>query len=138
MTFLYLVPTGMNDAAEPTWGSWAGRYGPNPEHPGRPYYWASQHDAWRGSTHRDNTLLRWAEHLQNDFRARLDWCVATEAKAANHPPVARIAGSPRPRVRPGDRVTLDASASSDPDGDRLSYHWEVYPEAGRTRAGRSI
>ena len=135
MTFLYLVPTGMNDPAEPTWGSWAGRYGPNPEHPGRPYYWANQPDAWRGSTTRDNTLLRWAEHLQNDFRARLDWCVAADPKAANHPPVARTVGSTRPRVRPGDRVTLNASGSSDPDGDRLSYHWEVYPEAGTYKGG---
>ena len=31
MTFLYLVPTGMNDPAEPTWGSWAGRYGRQPD-----------------------------------------------------------------------------------------------------------
>ena len=30
MTFLYLVPTGMNDPEQPTWGSWAGRYGPQP------------------------------------------------------------------------------------------------------------
>ena len=25
--FLYLVPTGMNDPLQPTWGSWAGRFG---------------------------------------------------------------------------------------------------------------
>jgi hypothetical protein len=29
MSFLYLVPTGMNDPMQPTWGSWAGRYGRN-------------------------------------------------------------------------------------------------------------
>src|SRR5258707_956793 len=29
MTFLYLVPTGMNDPDQPGWGSWAGRYGLN-------------------------------------------------------------------------------------------------------------
>jgi len=37
MTFLYLVPTGMNDPNEPTWGSWAGRYGPHEEFPGKEY-----------------------------------------------------------------------------------------------------
>src|SRR5207248_11546264 len=40
MTFLYLVPTGMNDPEQPTWGSWAGRYGLQ-EDAGKPYYWAN-------------------------------------------------------------------------------------------------
>jgi hypothetical protein len=70
MTFLYLVPTGINDPEQPTWGSWGGRYGQNPKHGDRPYYWSNQQDAWEGSTNRDNTLRRWAADLQNDFRAR--------------------------------------------------------------------
>ena len=36
MTFLYLIPTGMNDPDEPLWGSWAGRYGPNENFPDKP------------------------------------------------------------------------------------------------------
>ena len=68
MMFLYLVPTGMNDPAQPTWGSWAGRYGRNEHHEDKPYYWANQQDTWQGTTHRENTLSRWAADLQNDFR----------------------------------------------------------------------
>src|SRR5205085_1913370 len=75
MTFLYLVPTGMNDPEQPTWGSWAGRYARMPDAGERPYYWASAEDTWNGSTHRDNSLIRFAADLQNDFRARLNWCV---------------------------------------------------------------
>jgi hypothetical protein len=93
MTFLYLVPTGMNDPGRPEWGSWAGRYGPNEKFPGRPYFWANRQDAWDGGTSRDNTLARWAAALQNDFRARLDWCVK-DRRAANHPPAVRVAGDP--------------------------------------------
>src|SRR5215212_22059 len=50
MTFLYLVPTGMNDPERPTWGSWAGRYGPQEEAKGKPYYWANVKDTWQGTT----------------------------------------------------------------------------------------
>jgi hypothetical protein len=155
MTFLYLIPTGMNDPEQPTWGSWAGRYGLNERWPGKAYYWANQADTWRGSTHRDNTLARWAAALQADFRARLDWCVKPYA-AANHRPQAVLAAQSKPhaegappgaarRSRPakpsagnivfleaaaGDEVTLSAADSVDPDGHKLSFEWFPYPEAG--------
>ena len=143
MSFLYLVPTGMNDPEEPTWGSWAGRYGPNEEFrtsPGRRYYWANQADTWKGTTDRDNTLRRWAEHLQNDFRARLDWCVAGEFRKANHPPVPHCQGDGtgtilRLRAPAGKPYALTAAGSSDPDGAGLRYRWSVYPEPG-TYGGR--
>jgi hypothetical protein len=132
MTFLYLVPTGMNDPEQPSWGSWAGRYGPNEHYKGRPYYWANQEDRWRGTTHRDNTLSRWATHLQNDFRARLDWCV-TGFGRANHPPSVRVKGRLRRTVTAGDRVVLDASGSTDPDRHGLKFEWVYYPEPGSYR-----
>ena len=56
MTFLYLVPNGLGDPNEPTWGSWAGRYGNNPAFPGKPYFHANQQDTWNGTAHRENTL----------------------------------------------------------------------------------
>jgi hypothetical protein len=129
MTFLYIVPTGMNDPEQPTWGSWAGRYGPNENFTGKSYYWANQTDVWNGVTNRDNTVARWAAHLQNDFKARLDWCVRS-SRDANHPPHPQIRGPVTRTARSGERVVLDGSDSSDPDSDRLTYDWLVYPEPG--------
>jgi hypothetical protein len=129
MTFLYLVPTGMNDPEQPTWGSWAGRYGRNDNFKDQPYYWANLDDDWQGSRHRDNSLKRWAEHIQNDFKARMDWCVKDFAEA-NHPPIPRVDGALHRQVAPADTVVLDASSSTDPDGDELKFEWLVYPEAG--------
>ena len=137
MTFLYLVPTGMNDPEQPTWGSWAGRYGLNPEYPGRAYYFANQQDTWQGTTHRENSLARFAADLQNDFRARLGWC-AKPPDEANHPPTAVLNGKVgkeivRLRAAPGASIELTADGSSDRDSDQLSYQWLVYVEAGTYR-----
>ena len=137
MTFLYLVPMGANDPEQPTWGSWAGRHGLNPNFPGMPYYWANQVDAWEGTTNRDNTLARWAAALQNDFRARLNWCVKTFAEA-NHSPAPRVDGPLHRTIHSGERIELSAAGSSDPDGDALSFGWEFYPEPGTCRGELQI
>lgn len=139
MSFLYLMPTGMNDPMQPTWGSWAGRYGLNEKDAPRPHYWANQKDEWDGTTSRDNTLRRWAVHLQNDFRARLDWCVSPVGKA-NRPPVPHCQGDDSDKILfveapAGKPLRLTAAGTADPDGDRLSYRWYQYPEAG-TYAGK--
>ena len=135
MTFLYLVPTGMNDPEQPGLGSWAGRYGLNPNFPGRACFWANQLDAWRGTTNRDNTLARWAVALQNDFRVRLDWCVADKFNKANHPPKVVINGDATRdiltiRAKLAGRVELSSGGSTDPDGDAFDARWFIYPEAG--------
>ena len=151
MTFLYLVPTGMNNPTQPTWGSWGGRYGLNPQFPGKPYYFANLADKWSEksnppsdeTTHRDNTVKRWAQALQNDFRARLDYCVQPYEKA-NHPPAVALrasAATASTAISPSDQgiltlvaapgpVTLSASGSTDPDGHPLNFQWISYPEAG--------
>jgi hypothetical protein len=49
---------------------------------------------------------------------------------ANHPPAPRLAHPDRLTVRSGETFTLDATGTTDPDGDSLSYFWFNYPEAG--------
>ena len=89
---------------------------------------------WHGTTARDNTLARWAVALQNDFRARLNWCVADDYQKANHRPLAVLNGDRTQRIltlaaKAGETVTLTAAGSSDPDGDALTLTWFLYPEA---------
>lgn len=135
MMFLYLLPTGMNDPLEPSWGSWGGRYGRNEAFPEKAYYWANQTDNWNGTTSRDNTLSRWAAALQNDFAARMDWCVADSYAKANHAPEAVLNGDDSKRIlhiraKSGETVTLSSVGSCDPDGNSIAVKWFVYPEAG--------
>jgi hypothetical protein len=74
-------------------------------------------------------LWRWREAVQNDFAARMLWTTRAVAET-NHPPTVRLAHATELQVNAGDWVTLDASASTDSDGDSLSYLWFHYPEPG--------
>jgi hypothetical protein len=149
-TFVYLIPSGLSDPLEPTWGGWAGRYGPRGDDPlnasgpkGPQFYWANQRDTWNGALNRDNTAARWAGQLQHDFQSRLDWCVAERFADANHPPAPHCQGDATLRVLRSDApaggtMNLDATGSTDPDGDALSYRWFVYPEPGTYRGEIAI
>ena len=61
--------------------------------------------------------------------ARADWCVKPYEEA-NHAPVVCIAGKREVTLAAGTMLRLDASASTDPDGDKLSFRWWHYKEAG--------
>jgi len=80
------------------------------------------------------SIQRWRTAYQNAFEARMDWCVKP-FDGANHEPAAALNGDTgigvlRIRTDPGAEVKLSAAGSSDPDGNRLSYRWWTYVEAG--------
>ena len=75
------------------------------------------------------TVWRWRNDFQNDFAARMDWTFKSY-KEANHPPIPALAHSDKITVRSGESFSLDATGTTDPDGDNLSYLWFCYPEAG--------
>jgi hypothetical protein len=158
-SFLNLIPTGLSVPEHPEWGGWGGRYEryvPRPFPPGetvtggiplapetRPI-WTNADDFYTPmvptpysrpiaseKTFRGPmvTVWRWREAYQNDMAARIAWTTRPFAEA-NHPPVPRLAHADRLTVHSGEKILLDASPSTDPDGDSLSFAWFPYPEAG--------
>jgi hypothetical protein len=140
-SFLNLIDNGLSDPAHPDWGGWGGRYEfytPRMqkqllEAETRPF-WSDAEDEvlgvdgkWHTGNH--ETIWRWRAAFQNDFSARMDWTIKPYGDA-NHPPLAKLAHSNRLEAKPGERVELSATGSTDPDGDALRYEWFYYGEAG--------
>lgn len=129
-TFLGLIPTGLSAMDRPDWGGWGGRF-KTASHSTRQWVDLEENLAPKAL---GSTISRWAPDFQNDYQARMDWSVKEFAQA-NHPPTPVLNGdsSLRPiqiSAKPGEKITLDASGSTDIDGDQLAYQWHYYPQAG--------
>jgi hypothetical protein len=144
-SFLGLIPNGLNDPEHPNYGGWGGRYElytprfleyrhlQQHEPETRPI-WTDVTDEVVGKDGRvyiDNhaTIWRWRDHYQHDFAARMDWCL-TSYEEANHPPQPQVNGTLEIDIKVGEWASLDASSSSDPDGDQLEFQWIHYKETG--------
>lgn len=144
-SFLSLISNGLNDPGHPEHGGWGGRYElytprylpylhDDLQLPETRPIWTDARDEVVGKDGRiyiDNhaTIWRWRDAFQHDFAARMDWCVKTYSEA-NHPPSVDISAPEVLPVNVGEWITIDASGSSDPDGDQLGFRWIHYPEAG--------
>jgi hypothetical protein len=131
-SWLYFVPNGLSDPSRPEWGGWGGRF----ERADRGLF-RDAPDSVDGTTEPRAGVWRWRTAVQNEFRARMDWCVQPP-QSANHRPHAVLARDRSGRVleleaRTGEVVRLTAAGSRDPDGDDLAFRWWVYSEAGSYR-----
>ena len=150
-SYMYVIPTGMNDPEHPDWGSWGGRYTRVRENvwmdPVPDSTWTypegriSSANTWGRLTLKGiipstpeqvedyfRPMARWTRAFQNDFAARMSWTVLP-VEEANHQPVVQLETTFTQRVKPGGTVTVRAAAS-DPDGDALTVRWWQYTEAG--------
>ena len=140
-SFLYLINNGLGNSEHPDYGSWGGRYEYYTPRLQKWFYepetrpiWSNAEDEVMGrdSAYQSSnkaTIWRWRQAYQNDFAARIDWTTQSY-KNANHPPVARLTHANEWMAKSGDTILLNASASTDPDGNQLGYEWIYYREVG--------
>jgi hypothetical protein len=122
-SFLNLVNNGLAADVDYTLGGWGGRGAY--DDPKFPNHLTDSTLTDDGEPHK--MFWRWVPAAQNDFAAKLDWCVRDFAHA-NHAPVVKLTGSTHRKVKPGAMVKLKAVAS-DPDGHELTYKWWQYTDA---------
>ncbi len=154
--FLGLVNKGLYDINHPWWGGWSGRYSRDKkenvwskhqsvnidEKKNAPFLlYTEEPDSWidpeDGTVYENNLFApvwRWRRAFQNDFMCRMDWC-NKPFDAANHNPVAVIGNDTTNAIltmktKAGKTILLDATASKDPDKDKLIFNWFYYQEAG--------
>ncbi len=137
-SFFYVLSDGLSDPERPEWGNWGGRFRKS----GRGNEYIPAEDRMRNRLDMLYTVHRWRKAYQDAFEARMDWCVKPYDRC-NHEPVAVCNGDKARKILnvaadPGQDVVLSAAGSSDPDGDKLTYKWWVYREAGSYWADASI
>jgi Protein of unknown function (DUF1593) len=142
-SFLGLINNGLGWEVSPAYGGWGGRYvfyQPSGE---TRRIWSNNSDS-RDTVAADNgktetsdpaTIWRWREQYQNDFEARMNWCVTADFTKANHNPIAALNGDLTKSVLTisatnGATIALTAEGTSDPDGNSVRATWWIYPEAG--------
>jgi len=126
-SFLYVMPNGLNDPEDPRQAGWAGYHerGLCPD---------SLTTAWTSWQEPVRTIsvgykTRFYPDELNDFMARMQW--ADEGRGNHNPQV--VVWSSNIETQAGATVRLDASESTDVDGDSLTFRWWQQPEIGSSK-----
>ena len=127
-SWFFFLKNGLNVAEHPELGGWGGRFIKNEQG-----YYSDAIDTFRNEKNARSMIYRWREDFQNDWAARMDWCV-NNFQNCNHVPRINVNGSMGTRIlkietKAGKQISLDASQSTDPDGQPISFDWFFYPKA---------
>ncbi len=130
-SFLYVMPNGLNDPENPGHSGWGGFsvWAMSMDKETEAY---TNHRGTQANAISRKYEARFYPAIFNDFAARMDWA---KDGVGNRNPVVVVngdSGIARIKLAPARdaSITLDASASHDPDGDTLQFFWWVLSEAG--------
>jgi len=129
-SFLHVWPNGLNDPDVPSQGSWGGFFAFGQTVDGQTSAWVNEKGAANTTCHKYTNAFNAVAF--NSFAARMDWA---KNGTGNRNPVVIVNDSEGLDVltlkpAPGSSTVLDASKTVDPDGDKLTFKWWVYGEAG--------
>ena len=129
-SFLYVMPNGLNDPEDPTQAGWAGYHERGISPDSLTTAWNSWQEPVRSIT--IGYKQRFYPDELNDFIARMQW--AAEGRGNRNPQIiinGNAGVSPLViKAEAGKEITIDASRSTDPDGDVLTFMWWQQPEIG--------
>jgi hypothetical protein len=131
-SYLSLLPNGLNIPEKPELGGFGGFFSRN-----EAGYFQDLADSMATQptdpTPYMASVYRWRPDWQADFVARLQWCIKPYRQANHHPQIIIDRDASRQpitkTVAAGSTLRFDAGQSSDPDRQKLQFHWQVYPQS---------
>ena len=131
-SFLYVMPNGLNDPEDPHQAGWAGYHKRGMCPDSLTTAWTSWQEPLRSIS--VGYKQRFYPDELNDFMARMQW--ADEGRGNHNPQIIvnkqKGLQPVRIKAKAGKTIKLDASKSTDFDGDGLMFHWWQQPEIGTT------
>lgn len=151
-SFLYVYANGLNVPDSLEYGGWGGRFSKKKtmgvrgmdfiEKSGKDETQYDPYGVYASTSEGVGSINKWQKQIWNDFAARMLWTSTDKFEDANHHPLAVLDGDASlhcvfRRVKAGDVLCFDASASKDVDGNELHYKWTIY-EAPSTYKGSML
>ena len=126
-TFMNMPGNGLRAYEDGSYGGWGGRAMVERDGPGFSFALSdtSQQAMATALSSANKTASTYPDFFpaaQQDFAARLTWCVTPKYADANHEPVVNIAGPLHLMASPGEKIKLNGIVT-DPDGNTVSIKW---------------